>query len=313
MRIAVVGKGGNGKTTLASLLALYLDSLGYRVGLVDADVNSHTADVVGVAVKRTLSESTSSSDIYSYLAGSNPRVCSSEMLNTTPPGTGSGEWTLDSENVITKQFGVAFGTAAMLFTVGSYKPGDIGVSCHHGNQSVFETMLSHSQLKTDDVLIIDSVAGNDLFGTTLFDQDLLVFIVRPERESVSVFRRFLSLAEQAGIANRVVALGNQCVSDKQISFLQEEIDTYLVGYIHTNSMIVDARLDDEPLTTALLSQQERNVFSKILEIAKQRRLPPEKHYQQLLELHKKVAAESWVSGTYRAGLEDQVDAGYSPL
>ena len=95
MNIGFYGKGGSGKTTLSALFATYLDDKEYTVGLLDVDVNSQTAEILGVSEAKDLSLPESKTDIYRYLAGENPRVKPNEFLNTTPPGTGSGRWSLD--------------------------------------------------------------------------------------------------------------------------------------------------------------------------------------------------------------------------
>jgi CO dehydrogenase maturation factor len=47
LKIALVGKGGSGKTTLAALLLRHLVSGGRPVLGVDADINQHLAVVLG--------------------------------------------------------------------------------------------------------------------------------------------------------------------------------------------------------------------------------------------------------------------------
>jgi CO dehydrogenase maturation factor len=49
MKIAVAGKGGSGKTTIAGTLARVLAGRGYRVVAVDDDSNPNLALTVGVA------------------------------------------------------------------------------------------------------------------------------------------------------------------------------------------------------------------------------------------------------------------------
>ncbi|TDD74119.1 ATP-binding protein, partial [Actinomadura rubrisoli] len=41
MKVAFVGKGGSGKTTLSSLFVRYLAGRGLPVVAVDADINQH--------------------------------------------------------------------------------------------------------------------------------------------------------------------------------------------------------------------------------------------------------------------------------
>lgn len=116
MRIAFVGKGGSGKTTVSSLFSLYADEQNKRVGLLNVDVNSHAASVLGLAQQPELdlSQPAVSREIYEYLVGKTPRVNPMEFLNSTPPGVGSGVFTLDVDNMITQQFGWPFGKLATI-------------------------------------------------------------------------------------------------------------------------------------------------------------------------------------------------------
>jgi CO dehydrogenase maturation factor len=47
LKIALVGKGGSGKTTLAALLVQHLAANGRPVLAVDADINQHLAVALG--------------------------------------------------------------------------------------------------------------------------------------------------------------------------------------------------------------------------------------------------------------------------
>lgn len=308
MNIAFYGKGGSGKTTLSALFATYLDSKDYRVGLLDVDVNSHTADVIGVTPKAVLSDEKNQLDIQRYLAGENSRVKPGEFLNTTPPGSGSGSWSFDSDNYLTRTYGTPFGTQSHIFTVGSYTPDQIGIDCHHSTQMIAENMISHAQFSKNDVLVIDSVAGPDAFGTSLYLNDILILVVKPEREGIDVMKRFLDLAEVSNVSDRVVVIGNQVTSDVQRSFLEREVPTdKLVGILPTNDTIIERRLNGDAVGLESIDDAERTVFDAILAHANKLTLSPDERRQAIINLHKKVANEPWVAGAYRTGLEDQID------
>jgi CO dehydrogenase maturation factor len=51
MKLAVAGKGGSGKTTIAGTLARVLAGRGYRVVAIDDDSNPNLALTVGVAAE----------------------------------------------------------------------------------------------------------------------------------------------------------------------------------------------------------------------------------------------------------------------
>ena len=52
MRIAIAGKGGTGKTTIAGTLARTLARTGRKVLAIDADTNPNLASVLGISPER---------------------------------------------------------------------------------------------------------------------------------------------------------------------------------------------------------------------------------------------------------------------
>ncbi|OGL21492.1 hypothetical protein A2707_05655 [Candidatus Saccharibacteria bacterium RIFCSPHIGHO2_01_FULL_45_15] len=313
MRIAFVGKGGSGKTTVSALFSLYMDSLGMTVGLLDVDVNSHTAEVLGITSdgQYDLSQDSVSNDIRRHLIGSRDAIFEDEFLNSTPPGRGSNMFSPSADNYVTKKYGQPFGDKGHVFTVGSYKDQSIGIDCHHSTQYIAENLLSHAELSNQQLLVIDSVAGNDAFGNSLYMQDLLVFVVKPEREGIHVFERFYELAVKAGIGDRVVVVGNQVATDRQRDFLRDNIDPkLLLGILPVSDEIVDARLDGEKISLGHVASNYQELFKKLYNKAKTLKQSEDVHYKNIIDLHRKISQESWVVGSYRSGMQDQIDPLY---
>ncbi len=85
MKIAVVGKGGSGKTTIASLIATFLsNSSNKNTWLIDADINMHLAEqflfLKGKELKPWLSNNSAKEDILKYLIGKNKKIKSTNFF-----------------------------------------------------------------------------------------------------------------------------------------------------------------------------------------------------------------------------------------
>lgn len=94
MKIAFVGKGGSGKTTLSSLFIRHLAANEAPVVAVDADINQHLGAALGLDEAEAAALPAMGAHlslIKDYLRGSNPRIASAEtMIKTTPPGRARG-------------------------------------------------------------------------------------------------------------------------------------------------------------------------------------------------------------------------------
>jgi CO dehydrogenase maturation factor len=237
VRIAFVGKGGSGKTTLSALFIRELARLGRPVVAIDADINQHLGAALGLGEEQVDGLTPMSAvlpEIKEYLRGSNPRIASAEqMVKTTPPGNGSrlvrfaeasplDEWcALSLEGEL---------AGARLMVTGAFAEQDLGVSCYHSKVGAAELYLNHLVDGPGQYCVLDMTAGADAFASGLFTRfDVTFLVVEPTRKSVSVYRQYTDYAAEYGISVRVV--GNKVVDAEDVSFLRAEIGDALVGWM----------------------------------------------------------------------------------
>jgi CO dehydrogenase maturation factor len=300
MRIAFTGKGGSGKSTLAALFVGHLRSTGHRVLAVDADVNVHLAPLLGVDAvpAAALSQPGNATSIRRHLLGTNPRVPAAEQfVPTTPPGPGSRLVTLDPADPVLTAHAAALDPGTHVMHVGTYEPEDIGAGCYHGHLAILENLLSHLDLDAGDWVVCDMVAGTDAFANSLHAQfDLIVVVVEPTPESVSVARRYRDLAEAAGVGDVVVLVGNKVADDVDRSYLATELSGGPMAVVPLQAGLRRARQagacptpDDLDDVAALESIAER---------AQSGPMTPQRRAALLRDLHLALAQQSWIRSAY---------------
>ncbi|MEH0937618.1 ATP-binding protein [Micromonospora psammae] len=268
MKIAFVGKGGSGKTTLAALFARHLVYTGAPVLAVDADINQHLAVALGApahvaADLPPLGEHLP--DIKEYLRGDNPRIGSAaEMVKTTPPGRGSRLLRIDEENPVyaacVRQVG-----GVRLAVTGAFTTEDLGVACYHSKVGAVELLLNHLVDGPGEYAVVDMTAGADSFASGLFTRfDRTFLVCEPTVRSVGVYRQYAGYARDYDVALSVV--GNKVEDATDVEFLREHVGEDLLTWMSRSRYIRRAErgttgpLDElEPANRAVLQQLTRAV------------------------------------------------------
>lgn len=237
MRIAFVGKGGSGKTTLAALFSRYLALLGKRVLAVDADINQHLALALGAP--EGFAPTPLAADmrlIKEYLRGSNPLIGSAdEMVKTTPPGRGSRLLRVGERNPVMTAFGRDVGGVTLMAT-GEFEGDDIGVKCFHSKTGAVELLLNHLVDGKDEYVVVDMTAGADAFASGLFAKfDLLAVVAEPTRQSLGVWDQYEKYAGGYGL--RLVALGNKIEDGRDEAFLRERLGDALLAAVPRSGFV----------------------------------------------------------------------------
>ena len=237
MRIAFVGKGGSGKTTLSALFIRELTRLGRPVVAIDADINQHLGAALGLGEEQLDGLTPMSAvlpEIKEYLRGSNPRIASAEeMVKTTPPGFGSQLVRFAAPSPLDEWCTLPLAgelSGARLMVTGAFAEQDLGVACYHSKVGAAELYLNHLVDGPGQYCVLDMTAGADAFASGLFTRfDVTFMVVEPTRKSVSVYRQYTDYAAEYGISVRVV--GNKVVDDEDVAFLRAEVGDALVGWM----------------------------------------------------------------------------------
>ena len=299
MRVAFVGKGGAGKSTLSAVLSLYiLQKTDKPVVVFDADLNIHVPELLGVdniSQEHHLSYAPVSKEIKQWLIHKNPIEDIGAFRKTTPPTHKSNILHIEAIARTPLFAYCKHNKNLYVFVVGTYQNDAIGASCYHNNLSIFENILSH----TDDsggYLIADMVAGVDAFAGTLHAQfDMAVFVVEPTKKSIEVCQKYLDLSEEAGAYEQVFVVGNKVRRDSDIDFITEYIsEDKVLGYFFDDVHIRAADQAEAGLQLSSLQKNNmallENLFSKIESLPDNR----QKRLEMLWSLHKKYVSQDFV-------------------
>jgi len=306
MKIAFVGKGGSGKTTLSSLFCRHLATHGKKVLAIDADINQQLASALGVSAERAAVIPALGNllpEIKDYLRGSNPLIYSaSQMVKTTPPGRGSRLIRPDSSDVFFHRFSFEYEGICVMAT-GGFQEEDLGVKCYHAKTGAVELVLNHLVDRQEEFVIVDMTAGADAFASGLFTKfDLTLIVVEPTLASVGVYQQYKGYAAEFGIP--VAVIGNKVTDEDEENFLREQVGTDLLSFI-PYSKAVKAR-DRGDATAAEADQELLAAFHVLEERLQHTEKNWERFYRQAVEFHIRNG-KSWANASVGLDVSKQVD------
>ncbi len=316
MKIAFVGKGGSGKTTLSSLFIRHLAAAGAPTVAIDADINQHLGAALGLDDAEAAGLPAMGEHlplIKDYLRGSNPRIASAAtMIKTTPPGEGSRLLRVREDNPVYDACARPVeldGGAVRLMVTGPFTDDDLGVACYHSKTGAVELCLNHLVDGPDEYVVVDMTAGSDSFASGMFTRfDMTFLVAEPTRKGVSVYRQYKQYARDFGVALKVV--GNKVQGPEDLDFLRAEVgDDLLVTVGHSDW--VRAMEKGRPPRFADLEDSNRLALRTLREAADAtyERRDWERYTRQMVQFHLKNA-QSWGNERTGADLAAQVDPGF---
>jgi CO dehydrogenase maturation factor len=209
MKLAISGKGGVGKTTLAALLAQVYAGQNRAVLAVDADPSPCLAGALGFPAE---------------LRGQLHPIAEMDALieerTGAKPGTIGGFFTLNPRvDDIPDRFSIAH-RGVRLLEMGSVDLGGSGCICPES--AMLKTLFTHLLFRDEDILILDMYAGVEHLGRATVDfVDAMIIVVEPTRRSLGTAAQIKKLAYDIGL-KRLWLVGNKVRDDNEAQFLHDE-------------------------------------------------------------------------------------------
>lgn len=208
LTVAMGGKGGTGKTTVAGLLIRYLIEHGMKPVLaVDADSNSNLNDVLGVALEETLGDARE------------------QMKTDVPVGM-----TKDIFLELKLEQSLVEGEGFDLIAMGRPE----GAGCYCAANNLLSGLLDRL-INSYDYLVVDNEAGMEHFSRlTQKNIDLLLLVSDPSRRGLTAACRIAELVDGLPIrvggkmlvVNQMQTEPNCWPEDVVMTFAPDEITTF---------------------------------------------------------------------------------------
>ncbi len=252
MKIAVSGKGGVGKTILASLLAKIFAESGYSVLAIDADPDTNLAATLGFPDGDKITPISEMDTLIEERTGA-------------PPGQATAYFKLNPkvddlpEKYSVKRDGIR------LMVMGRVKKG--GSGCYCPENALLQALLIHLLVARNEVVILDMEAGIEHLGrATAQAVDKLIVVIEPSRRSIETAYRINKLAQDINLKN-IAVVANKVRNQSEREFLVSSLpDFEFLGFIPYDQAIVEADLANLSVldSSQQIINEVRNIYQVLL-------------------------------------------------
>jgi len=222
MKIAISGKGGVGKSTIAGTLAVLYAEEGRRVIAIDADPDSNLGDILG--------------------AERSPPPLSKLPIVRERTEISDGIFRVNPKvDDIVERFGISV-RGVTLMVLGTIEKG--GQGCFCPESAFLRAFLKHVLVK-EDVVIMDMEAGIEHLGRgTSRNVDAMLIVLEPSLKAVETARRIKKLSEDLELRNVFAVLNKSRGEEERIRELLGDVP--LIGSIPYDERLREADIRGVP-------------------------------------------------------------------
>ena len=250
MKLAISGKGGVGKTTIAAGLARRYVANGFDVLAVDADPDANLAEALGYAGEIT--PISGMKDLIAERTGGQPGTYG-VFVKLNPEVS-------DLPDRLTVDVG-----GVKVLTLGAVRRGGGGCACPEN--VLLRNLLSHVILRRGECIIVDMEAGIEHLGrSTVEAVDALAVVVEPSQRSLGTAFRIRDLAEEVGLKS-IVAIGSKVRGQKDRDFVKDRLEGFpILGWVSYNEEIqrADQTGEAKALDAPLFTQEIDDIMSQLV-------------------------------------------------
>ncbi|MBI2877061.1 MAG: AAA family ATPase [Candidatus Tectomicrobia bacterium] len=207
MKLAITGKGGVGKTTLAAGIAQRWAEEGRAVLAVDADPTNSLAAALGFPP-----------DLSAQIVPLSERHDLIEERTGAKPGTVGGFFRLNPKvDDLAERLAVAH-RGVRLAVMGTISLGGSGCAC--AENTLLRSFLAHLFVGPEERVVVDMEGGIEHLGRRTAEKvSAMVAVVEPSSQSCAVARKIIKLAGDIG-QHRVLIVGNRIRSAEEEALLR---------------------------------------------------------------------------------------------
>lgn len=226
MKIAISGKGGAGKTTVAAGLIKIFVEHKKSVIAVDCDPDINLGLSLGFPQYGQIKPICEMKELISQRT---------EISPNQPQGFFKLNPKVDDipEKFCPQDKGIR------LIVMGKVDKPSGGCLCPEN--TFVRSLVSHLILRQDEVVVLDMVAGSEHLGrATARGVDTFLIVVEPTQASIQTAKHIQELAKGLGVA-RILFVGNKIRNESDKDFIRSSLTVDIAGIISVNKILEQSR------------------------------------------------------------------------